>query len=662
VKPRRNTLLAILSLTWVALIVSLYFVLHKPFSLELALGLGRAFFRLLAAWGVVSVAGGLGAWIHPAGGYHPLGRLALQAALGLGILSIVVLILGATLGLSLSLLWLLLIVPGVLLWRHVLGWWVNWGEFRQIWGESDFVGRAIALVVGLLLLSTMITALAPPLKFDALVYHLTLPRAYLQAGRIAYLPWMMFWGMPQVAEMLYTWTMALAGVQAAVVLGWVFGLVALTGMFGFVSRMLDSPSAWIATAALLAGFTTASSLAWGYVDWMSVLFGCALLASIERWAYHQSRTEIILAGVFAGFALGTKYTAGVLLVCGFGMIAWLGRKSTLSVMLRNLLLFGTAGILLSSPWWIKNLIATGSPFYPFFYPAGAIDQFRLGFYQGQPIWGAWTDALLLPFGATLRGLDGTPGFNASIGPLLLALGALAWVGWGQRSEDQRCSLLVGLIISGVGLAVWALASRFSGLLIQTRLYFSLFPAFAFLAGAGFNGLRGIKIPGVRIERVMGLLVLLVLGLNLVKVSHAVLRQNAPQYLFSITTREEYLLINLGWYAWVMESIDELPDDSRVLMLWEPRGFYCTPKCTPDEILDRWVREVRSGHDIDVILKGWRDHGFTHLLYHREGADFIQREDTRYQAVDWAHLEKLLTDLPAPLEFGDVYALYPLTSP
>jgi len=662
VKQRHNSLLVLVSLAWVAIIVSLYFVSHKPFTLELALSLVRAGGQLLVAVGLVSLAGGFGTCIISAKDSHPLERLVLQAALGLGLMSVFVLLLGWILGLNPMVMWLLYIGAGALLWRPMLKWWRNWRTFTSIWKDAGSLEMIFAIVVGFTLLTTLITALAPPLKFDALVYHLTIPSAYLDAGRISYLPWTMFWGMPQTAEMLFMWVMALAGAEAAAVLGWLIGVLALVGIFGFVSHRLNAFSAWVAVATLMAGYTSASSLAWGYVDWMTALFGCAFLISLENWCTHQKRSVLIYSGVFAGLALGTKYTAGVLLFCGLVVIAWHGRKEALSRQFHNVIQFAVAALSLSSPWWVKNLLATGNPFYPLLYPAGAMDPFRLDFYQDQPLYGGLLDMILLPFKATIDGIEGAMGFNASIGPLLLALGGLSWIGWKQRPDDQRSSVVVAGIVSGVGLVTWAAASRFSGLLIQTRLYFSLFPAFTFLAGAGYQGLWQIKIPNLRLGRVVGLLVLLVLGLNILKIGDAVLRQNAPQFIFSITSKEDYLLNNLGWFAWVMESIDELPEESRVLMLWEPRSFYCTPICIPDEVLDRWIREARSGKDVDGIVTGWGAQGVTHLLYYQEGADFIRREDDRYKDDDWQLLDQLLDALPAPLDFGDVYALYPLTPP
>lgn len=659
---RRNILIALVALLWLTITISLYYVLHKPFSPAMALSFGRAAGQMLVAGGVISIAGGLGAWIYPCESQHPLVRLALQAALGLGILSIAVLLVGAVIGLNLLWMWLLFLASGVIVRRFFLVWWKDWRTLSSILAEASLIDGAIAVIVGLILLATLATALAPPLKFDALVYHLRLPQAYLEAGGIVYLPGLMYWGMPQTTEMLYTWAMALAGTEAAVLIGWMVGCLTIVGILGFVSQKLKVRSAWVSIAALMAGYTTASSLAWGYVEWMTILYGWAFLIALDRWVAEHDRKSLILAAVFAGFALGAKYTAGVLSVIGLIMIAWSGRKNQPGKLLQNLSIFGVVVFLVSSPWWVKNLVSSGNPFYPLLFPSGAMDPMRLDFYQGQVVWAGWRELILLPVQATLQGVEGTPGFSASIGPLLLALGACSYVGFRQRSEDQRSTLKVAAIVALSGLTIWAGISRFSGFLIQTRFYFSLFPAFAFLAGMGYDGLSRISVPRVRLGRVVAWLVTLVLGLNLIKVGNTVLRQNNHNYLLANISKDEYLLNNLGWYAWVMESIAKLPAESRVLMLWEPRSFYCAPKCIPDEILDRWIHEARQRGEVERILGSWRDEGFTHLLYYRQGAEFIQRDDNRYLDTDWQLLDALLGELSDPLEFGDVYALYALKTP
>jgi hypothetical protein len=83
--------------------------------------------------------------------------------------------------------------------------------------------------------------------------------------------------------MLYTWAMALAGEQAAAVLGWLTGALALAGMLGYAASRFGVRAAWISVAALLCGSTLADSLAWSYVDWFAILFGLGCIAALDSW-------------------------------------------------------------------------------------------------------------------------------------------------------------------------------------------------------------------------------------------------------------------------------------------------------------------------------------------------------------------------------------------
>ena len=649
-------------LLWLVVVVSGYYYYHKPLTIVQAVALARAFGQFAAALVLTSVAGGLGARLFPGDGLHPLTRLALQAALGLGLLSLVVLIIGSVIGLQTVVWWIILGLLLILNGRAVGLWMKNWLAARALWQDSDQLGRVLAVGVGALLLAALIVALAPPLKFDTLVYHLAFPRAYLDAGRVIYLPASMLWGMPQLAEMLFAWAMLLAGAESAMVLGWCFGVLALVGIWGYTVPRFGERSAWVAVAALLAGYSSATSLAWGYVGWLMVLLGLAFQVTLADWRSSNNTRALVMAGIFAGLSLGAKYTAGVLVLIGLAAIAWTARKSTPRHWLLTMFLFGGVASLVSAPWWIKNALTTGNPVYPFFFQSGAMNAFRLTLQQNQPPWGNWQDLALLPLRATWTGAEGAPGYSASIGPLLLAFGALAWIGYKARSQDQRAPLGVAALVAVLGLALWAVAARLSGLLIQTRMYWSLFPAFAFLAAAGFDAVGRLRFPQVRTGRIAGVFVVLVFWLNVFQVGASAIKMDALSVVLGIQTRDEYRLNNLGGYAWAVDFVAKLPAETRVLMLWEPRSFACLPQCIPDETLDRWHLDRDAYKDSAAIAQSWRLAGHTHVLYYRLGADFTRASDERYQPEDWLVLDQLLAALPVVEHFGEGYTLYSLELP
>src|SRR5690606_338128 len=91
-----------------------------------------------------------------------------------------------------------------------------------------------------------------------------------------------------------------------------------------------------------------------------------------------------------------------------------------------------AALALALPSLLRNLLFTGNPFYPLLLPGGEMDAIRLGFYQGFAAQATWLDALLLPFRATWLGIEGghigtAPGYETSLGPLLLLFAVLAWL-------------------------------------------------------------------------------------------------------------------------------------------------------------------------------------------------------------------------------------------
>jgi hypothetical protein len=123
------------------------------------------------------------------------------------------------------------------------------------------------------------------------------------------------------------------------------------------------------------------------------------------------------------------------------------------------------------------------------------------------------------------------------------------------------------------------------------------------------------------------------------------------------SRQQYLEQNLGAYAAAMQRVSQLPAGSQVLMIWETRSYYCQPGCTPDEVLDRWRTDIDHLKDPQAVLQSWRAAGFTHILYYRLGANFLEREDVNFHNMDWAQLDHLLAQLPQVANIYDTYELY-----
>ena len=660
-KERRNFLLGLAAIIWMTIMFLGYIVLHKPFSPEQLSGFLLSVWQIIAAALILILAGGLGLSLKiERAAFSSLAQACLSAALGLGIISIVFFVLGAAIGINVVI-WIIFAAAFFILNKHIIRWLKLWKDLPLLWSGLSWIGKSILVVISIIFASQLIVALAPPLEFDALSYHLAIPKMYLLQGRITYLPSTMFWGMPQQTESLYTLGMYFGGTEAATVLGWMIGVLTLIGLAELSRQMFDTDSAWVAAGSLMSGYGIVALLGNGYVEWTGMLYGLATVASLVTWIQKKENYTLALAGIFAGMALGTKYTSGIVPIAGaIGIFAVTFHVLSIKKVFSSLVIFGLSGFLITLPWLIKNALATGNPFYPLVFPAGAMDNLRLAFYNFAPKTSDWTRVLFIPWQATFWGVDQQDGFGTSIGPLLIGLSPLALIGWKNFSRDQRNAVILMTAIMMTTFLTWAISSQFRGLLTQTRLFLATFPAWAFLCAAGFSAISRMRAFNIRFWNIAGALVIFALG----STAFTTVTQNISTGTFStvlqLESHQTFLENNMGEYENAVQGINALPDGSHVLMLWEPREFGCLPKCDGDEIIDRWYHDWRQSQNVDKLIETWRTEGYTHVLLFKAGADFVQKYDAQmFNSTDWQGLSDLQTQLKLVQDFGGAYYLYDL---
>ncbi len=638
-----------LFLLWILLALGGYYYAHKPLDALQALALLRSGGSLLIAGLYLALAGGLGARLLSAEAQAPLPRAVLQMAVGLGVLAGLWLAVGLAGGWRPPVAWGLLLIGLVVLRRPVLGWLRAWRTVPDLWRGA---GRFEGLLWGGLAffaLSHLLYALAPPLRWDALMYHLEIPRHYLLTGRFTFLPDNPYWGQPQLGTLTYTWLMALGGASTAVVTAWGVGVALSLGLLAAWQPLTGRRAALVGLTALMLGLTWQNMLSWGYVDVFAALYGACFLLTIL--SPHGPRTDL-WGGLFLGLAAWSKLTALILLPLGLFLAT---SKVRLIDRLRPL---GVA-LLVFAPWPLLLAAWTGNPLYPQVWPTSWVDAGRLAYfsYQAQPVSARW-HLFLEPLFAAWFGLDGAavpgvPTYGADVGPwLVLLIFPGLWGAW--RTGKRFLGLWPALWWAGM-----ALGGLVSPLLVQPRLYFALFPGLGLLAAWGWSELARTRAAQVRLARVMAVLLALTLALTVWMQAHtlAVERPFAP--LLGIESEQAYVQRNLGPYAEAMQALADLPPDSRPLLLWEPRGFYAPPQAAVDVWIDRWYLARRSGDTPQRILDAWQAAGYTHLLLYRSGADFELASRPQFSPADRRALEDLLSLLPPMADFGGVYELYTL---
>jgi hypothetical protein len=332
---------------------------------------------LLAVW-IVS-AWGMGRWIVRSG---PAILVQLtRIAVGLGVLSIIILLLGLAGGLGEISALVLLAVGFVLALVAIAGHRngrKNFSESLRRWINAPagphwllllLAPFAAMMAAGGLIMPGLLWGADDPSGYDVVEYHLQVPREWFELGRIMPLHHNVFSFFPFNVEMHYLLAMHLhAGPWAGMFLAqWMHGIfiaLAVAAIYATV-RTFASPFA-ACLAALAAGIspwlTMLGSVA--YDEGGLLLYATLTIAwlIIFLTSENGSIAFVLIAGLCAGFACGCKLTAVPILLIALPIICVCIKPNARTI--KCLLAYIAIALLSFSPWLIRNQIWAHNPVFP----------------------------------------------------------------------------------------------------------------------------------------------------------------------------------------------------------------------------------------------------------------------------------------------------------
>jgi 4-amino-4-deoxy-L-arabinose transferase-like glycosyltransferase len=292
------------------------------------------------------------------------------AALGLWILSTLMLLLGS-LGLLHAWLWWSILLLGVL----AAGWAARGRLSRESTAGSTADGRALIWVVcGAAVGMWLGGALHPPGlidvggdAYDVLEYHLQLPREFYNGGGIRQLTHNVYSHYPLGVEMLSLMAMCLRGgayegMYLATLLHGAFGALAVVGVILGLRDGEDSRGR--ISGALLATCPIVIYLSWLAFSELAMICYLALgLIWLRAWLREARWQTAAGIGCLLGAACAAKYLS-VGFVAGPVLAVVLVASVRSGQRLGHMLLVGVLALGLFSPWLVRNAVLTGNPVFP----------------------------------------------------------------------------------------------------------------------------------------------------------------------------------------------------------------------------------------------------------------------------------------------------------
>ena len=315
--------------------------------------------------------------------------------LGLGLLSMVMFCLGVMQLYDERLIWTILLAGSLLLlyrFLRVIRKFISWFNILSLHRTLSRFEKLCGVVILLICLRSLLGTLTPELRHDVMDYHLNFPNLYVLHQGIYETPWHVFSYNPFQVEMLYTLGLILGSDDLAKLVHWGFGLLCTLAVIGIGKRYFGFPVAvfaallWI-TQSIVTYLSTTCYIDLGVAFWEFLGFGCllryfevkGLIRSIDPGvsSFEEKRGYrwLLLTGLFSGLAIGSKYTAIILYLIPLILMVlilgvWKGRFLNADFSLKQALgaafLLSTIALMVSAPWWIRNFVWTGNPFYPLF--------------------------------------------------------------------------------------------------------------------------------------------------------------------------------------------------------------------------------------------------------------------------------------------------------
>ncbi|MEE2680971.1 MAG: hypothetical protein VX641_01210 [Planctomycetota bacterium] len=211
--------------------------------------------------------------------------------------------------------------------------------------------------------------------YDALSYHLQLPKEWYVQGRITPSPWNVYSALPNLMESAFLHLMVIDGGPLATAITAQLLHAALAVITAATTAA--AIGRWFDRSYMGFGFALCMGVPWllvvGSLAYNEMAAGLMLATGMLLLVPRPSEPPVrsisarmsvgVVAGLLAAIACGAKLTAlgFVALPIGYLMLRRIGSGAWRTAVPWGIL----AGIVVLAPWLVRNAIATGNPVFPF---------------------------------------------------------------------------------------------------------------------------------------------------------------------------------------------------------------------------------------------------------------------------------------------------------
>jgi hypothetical protein len=495
----------------------------------------------------------------------------------------------------------------------IVGWWKvqNSSIERNAWGYSSKLEYTAAVLLLVCLAAAFLLTLTPESGKDALIYHLAVPKLFLDHQGFFFIPGNIFSHYPLHSEMLFLVGLFLQGDILAKGMHFLAFFSILLGIYQFTRHRMHAIEYPVLTMLIFCAIPSVFVVShMAYNDLFVTFYSMAAVFAFINWFSRSEDGWLLLSGVFTGLAIAVKYTALLLPFLGSFGILWAARHRRFPTgrTFRFLLVYGLVAGIIGSPFYIKNWIMTGNPFYPFLYgifggkgwePDQA--QYYDYFVQTLGMGRSFLDYILLPWNLSFHATMDSPRFDGIIGPLFILTLPFAFM---IRKFDETLKIIIAYCL--LTFMFWASSAQ------QIRYLIPIFPFLAILVGSVLTSCKKEKFY-------FALITILIAGSLAFNGSHIVknlMKIKPIDVVVGRESRAEFLNRMLPSFTMYDYMNRHLPADSKIFLIYMKNWtFLCDRECYSDSMFESYtIQKILSRSSASTeVAATLRKEGFTHIL-------------------------------------------------
>ncbi|HXT83095.1 MAG TPA: glycosyltransferase family 39 protein [Verrucomicrobiae bacterium] len=391
--------------------------------------------------------------------------------------------------------------------------------------HKDWIVIVLFTLLMVQALINLIGALGPELAFDALWYHLTLPKFYLLHNMIYHIPGGLLYysDMPKLGEMLYTGALSFGNEIFPKLIHSIFGILTAIVLFKLSQKFFNRNISLLIVVIFYSNLVVDWESITAYIDLIRTFFELLALWGLLNWYESQKYTWLIVSALMIGLEITTKLLAMgsffiLLLLC---LIISFIKGTKIKNILIGTVIYAFCTFIIPLPWFIFSYFHTGNPVFPFF-----TKTYEISASSPNP-------ALILSDLWNLFIHSADP-----ISPIYLIFLPLLFIFYSKFTRELK----IIIWYSGLSLVLWYFTPRTGG----GRFILPYLPAFSIICGAIYSEI--IKKKDSRWKYTGNILLLTIIFISCISIMYrGIANKRYIPVILGLESKQKFLSNNLNYH-------------------------------------------------------------------------------------------------------------------